>query len=58
MLAVAAAACAVGVPAATAGQIVWVQAAGNGAGARDAYRSCVKQARYANVTECYALAGK
>jgi len=30
-LAVAAAACAFGVPAATAGQIVWVQAAGNGA---------------------------
>ena len=33
-------------------------ASGNPGAARDAYRSCVKQARFANVTECHALAGK
>ena len=34
------------------------QASGNGAAARDAYRSCAKQAHFANVTECESLAGK
>jgi DNA-binding response OmpR family regulator len=34
------------------------QSSGNPSAARDAYRSCVKQAHFANVTECYALAGK
>jgi CheY-like chemotaxis protein len=32
------------------------QASGNGAAAREAYRSCTKQAHFANVTECFALA--
>jgi hypothetical protein len=34
------------------------QASGNSAAAHDAYRSCAKQAHFANVTECFALAGK
>src|SRR5580704_10313778 len=34
------------------------QASGNGGAARDAYKSCVKQAHFANVTECHALAAK
>jgi DNA-binding response OmpR family regulator len=33
------------------------QASGNGGAARDAYRSCAKQAHFANVTECQSLAG-
>jgi Flp pilus assembly protein TadD len=32
------------------------QASGNGGAAKDAYRSCTKQAHFANVTECFALA--
>jgi cytochrome c-type biogenesis protein CcmH/NrfG len=34
------------------------QASGNAAAAHDAYKSCTKQAHYANVTECFARAGK
>jgi cytochrome c-type biogenesis protein CcmH/NrfG len=33
------------------------QASGNSSAARDAYRSCIAQARGANVNECRVLAG-
>jgi DNA-binding response OmpR family regulator len=32
------------------------QASGNGGAAKQAYRDCTKQAHFANVTECFALA--
>jgi DNA-binding response OmpR family regulator len=35
-----------------------LQASGNGAAARDAYRSCVAQAHSANVNECRMLSGQ
>jgi len=32
------------------------QASGNGGAAKQAYRDCTKQAHFADVTECFALA--